>query len=86
MVPEGIAPAPVVVTATWGSPASLTPSPLPSNQSQPAVFPAKLLPVTMMTVPDAPEVGFNDMLGAGGTVKPVEASMLPAAGMSARTR
>jgi hypothetical protein len=84
-IPAGRAPAAVVVTDTWGSPASLTLSPLLSNQTQPAVFGVKPLPLTVVAVPDTPEAGLNDILGAG-MVKLVEISTLPPAGISARTK
>jgi hypothetical protein len=60
VVPEGIAPAPVVVTDTWGSPESLTLSLSLSNQIHPAVLATKLLPLTIIPVPGAPEAGLRD--------------------------
>jgi hypothetical protein len=60
VVPEGISPAPVVVTDTCGSVASLTLSPSLSNQIHPAVLDEKPLPVMVIPVPAAPEMGLKD--------------------------
>jgi hypothetical protein len=84
MIPEGIAPAAVVVTDTRNSPGSIAPSPLLSKPTAPAIFGAKPLPVIVITVPGTPEVGLKATLSEG-TVKLAEASTDPPEGMSALT-
>ena len=84
IVPLGRAPAAVVVTVTWGSPASAAPLRSLSNQTTPVVFGPRPLPVMAITVPGTPEVGLRVMLELG-TVKLAEASMLPLLGTSALT-
>jgi hypothetical protein len=63
----------------------MTLSPLLSNETTPAVFIAKPLPVIVITVPGTPEVGLKAALGEG-TVKIAEASTGTPEGMSACTR
>ena len=62
----------------------MAPLPSLSNQTTPFVFGRKALPVMVITVPGAPEVGLRVMLGLD-TVKFAEASMLAPVGTSART-
>jgi hypothetical protein len=62
----------------------MTLSPLLSNETTPAVFMAKPLPVIVITAPGIPEVGLKATLSEG-TVKFAEASTGTPEGMSART-
>jgi hypothetical protein len=62
----------------------MTPSPLLSKPTAPAVFGAKPLPVIVITVPGTPELGVKVTLGEG-MVKLAEASTDPPEGMSAST-
>jgi hypothetical protein len=79
-----MAPAVLVVTATWGSPVSLTLSLLLSNQIQPAVLGVKTLPLTVIPVPGAPVVGLTAILGTESTVKIDESSIGAPEGISTR--
>jgi hypothetical protein len=62
----------------------MTPLPLLSKPTTPAVFGAKLLPVIVIVVPGTPEVGLKVTLGEG-MVKLAAASTDPPEGMSAST-
>jgi hypothetical protein len=62
----------------------MTPSPLLSKPSTPAVFIAKPLPLIAITVPGTPEMGLKATLGED-TVKLAAASTGTPEGMSART-
>jgi hypothetical protein len=59
----------------------MTSSPLLSNQTTPAVFIAKPLPVIVIAVPGTPEVGLRVIMGEG-TVKLAAASTGTPEGMS----